>query len=161
VSGAGSYREGLEGGLDGSGLQIAIVVARFHGDLTERMLDSAVATLLRHGVDEEDIEIVRVPGAWELPQAAAQIAETDTVDAIVALGCVIRGDTPHFDFVAGESARGLMEVALGSGTPVILGLLTTETEAQAEERADPGRQDKGGEAALAALEMGTLFRKAV
>ncbi|MEJ2540997.1 MAG: 6,7-dimethyl-8-ribityllumazine synthase [Gemmatimonadota bacterium] len=158
MSGAGSYQDELDGRLDGSGAQVAVVAARFNGDFTGRMLESTLATLVRHGVDPEDIEVVRVPGAWELPQAVAAIAETGAVDVVVALGCVIRGDTPHFDFVAGEAARGLMDTALASGVPVILGLLTTETREQAAERADPERQDKGGEAALAALEMAALFR---
>jgi len=158
LSGQGSYQEQLEGELDGSGLQFALVVARFNGDVTGPMLNSAVQTLIRHGVDEDDIEVIRVPGAWELPQVVGAIAETGTVHAILALGCVIRGDTPHFDFVAGEATRGLMDVALATGAPVILGLLTTEDREQAEERADPARQDKGGEVALAALEMATLFR---
>lgn len=158
MSGAGSYQGQLEGELDGSGLQVALVVARFHGDLTGAMRDSALDTLVRHGVDPDDVEVIPVPGAWELPQVVGAIAETGTVHVVIAIGCVIRGDTPHFDFVAGEAARGLMDVALASGVPVILGLLTTETREQAEERADPARQDKGGEAALAALEMGTLFR---
>jgi 6,7-dimethyl-8-ribityllumazine synthase len=122
------------------------------------MRDSALETLVRHGMDEDDVEIIPVPGAWELPQVVGAIAEGGTVQAIIALGCVIRGDTPHFDFVAGEASRGLMDVALATGVPVILGLLTTENREQAEERADPARQDKGGEAALAALEMATLFR---
>lgn len=158
MSGEGSYQDRLEGTQDGKGLHLALVVARFNGDLTEMMLESAVATLVRHGVAREDLEVFRVPGAWELPQATAQLAEQGAVDAVIALGCVIRGDTPHFDFVAGEAARGLMDVALGSGIPVILGLLTTENREQAEERADPARQDKGGEAALAALEMANLYR---
>lgn len=158
MSGEGSYQDQLEGELDGSGLQIALVVARFNDDITGPMRDSAVATLVRHGVDEEDVEVIAVPGAWELPQVVGAIAETGTVHAIIAVGCVIRGDTPHFDFVAGEASRGLMDVALATGVPVILGLLTTENREQAEERADPGRQDKGREVALAALEMATLFR---
>jgi 6,7-dimethyl-8-ribityllumazine synthase len=158
VSGSGSYHDELDGHLDGSGVQVALVVARFHGDLTGRMRDAAVDTLVRHGVDPDDIEVIPVPGAWELPQVVGAIAETGTVHAVIALGCVIRGDTPHFDFVAGQASRGLMDVALATGVPVILGLLTTETREQAEERADPARQNKGGEAALAALEMAGLFR---
>ena len=154
----GSYADELEGRLDGSGLQVALVVARFNGELNERMMGSACETLSRHGVDDEDMEIFRVPGAWELPQVSAQLAEQGEVDVIIAIGTVIRGDTPHFDFVAGEAARGLMDVALASGVPLIMGLLTTDTLEQAEERADPARMDKGGEFALAALEMGSLYR---
>lgn len=158
MSGSGSYQTALEGQLDGSGVQIALVVARFHGDLTGQMCDAAVETLVRHGVDPDDVEVIPVPGAWELPQVVGAIAETGAVHAIIALGCVIRGETPHFEFVAEQASRGLMDVALATGVPVILGLLTTENREQAEERADPARQNKGGEAALAALEMAGLFR---
>lgn len=150
--------EALDGALDGTGASVAIVAARFNGDLIDQMVDACVETLVRHGVDNEDVELFRVPGAWELPQVAAQLAEGEAADVIIAIGCVIRGDTPHFDFVAGESARGLMDVALASGTPLILGLLTTETREQAEERADPARMNKGAEFALAALEMANLYR---
>ncbi|HSG48078.1 MAG TPA: 6,7-dimethyl-8-ribityllumazine synthase [Longimicrobiales bacterium] len=154
----GSYAEQLDGALDGRGVRVALVVSRFNGDITEQMMASAVKTLERHRVSDEDMEIFRVPGAWELPQVCAQLAEQGEVDVIIAVGCVIRGETSHFDFVAGEAARGLMDVALGSGVPVILGLLTTENRAQAEERADPARMDKGSEVALAALEMAALYR---
>lgn len=154
----GTYAEELEGTLDGTGVRVAVVVSMFNSDITVPMTTSALKTLSGHGVQREDLEIFRVPGAWELPQVAAQLAEQGEVDVIIAIGCVIRGDTPHFDFVAGEACRGLMDVALGSGVPVILGLLTTENRAQAEERADPERMDKGGEAALAALQMAALYR---
>ena len=160
MSGEGSYTGELEGGLDGSGLRIAIVCTRFHGELTERMTASAVETLVEHGVSEEHVTVRRVPGAWELPWAARRLAGSGEYDAVVAVGCVIRGDTAHFDFVAGEAARGLMDVGLRQDVPVILGLLTTETRAQAEERADPARQDKGREVALAAIEMGRFGRHA-
>jgi 6,7-dimethyl-8-ribityllumazine synthase len=148
----------LEGTLQGDGVQVALVVSRFNGDISERMMASAVRTLGRHGVKDDHMEIFRVPGAWELPQVAAQLAEQGVVDVIIAIGCVIRGETSHYDIVAGEAARGLMDVALGSGVPVILGLLTTENREQAEERADPDRLDKGAEVALAALEMAALYR---
>jgi len=154
----GSYAGELEGTLDGTGARVALVVSRFNGDITEKMMMSALHTLERHGVSDEDMELFRVPGAWELPQVCAQLAEQGEVDVIIAMGCVIRGETAHFDYVAGEAARGLMDVALGSGVPVILGLLTTENRAQAEERADPERMDKGAEVALAALEMAALYR---
>lgn len=159
MSGSGSYTGSLEGTLDGSGLRVTLLVTRFHSELTDRMASAARATLIEHGLAEADIEVVRVPGAWELPYAAQLIARTGSPDAIVALGCVIRGDTPHFDFVAGEASRGLMEVSLAERVPVTLGLLTTDTRAQAEERADPARQNKGREVALAALEMARLRRE--
>jgi 6,7-dimethyl-8-ribityllumazine synthase len=159
VSGEGSYTSALEGRLDGTGLRIAVVVTRFHGDLTERMCAAAIDTLREHGVAEDDVLVRRVPGAWELPWAAGRLATSESVDAVVAIGCVIRGDTPHFDFVAGEASRGLMELSLAEDLPVILGLLTTETREQAEERADPARQNKGREVALAALEMGRMAKE--
>lgn len=158
MSGEGSYSDALEGELDGSGLRIAIVVARFHGELTGRMTGAAVDTLVAHGVRAEDVRVRHVPGAWELPWAAGRVAASGDVDAVIAVGCVVRGDTPHFDYVAGEAARGLMDVSLAEDVPVILGLLTTDTREQAEERADPGRMNKGREVALAALEMGRARR---
>jgi 6,7-dimethyl-8-ribityllumazine synthase len=159
VSGSGSYRAALEGRLEGAGLRVAVLAARFHAHVTETMLERCLAALVEHGVREGDVRVVRVPGAWELPQAAARLAASGDWDVIVALGCVVRGDTPHFDFVAGEAARGLSEVARTHGRPVIFGVLTTETRTQALERAAPDGQDKGREAALAALEMGLLFRE--
>ncbi len=145
--------------MDGEGLRLAVVAARFHGHVTGRLLDRCLAGLREHGVADDDVEVVRVPGAWELPQVAGRLARAGRHDAIVALGCVIRGETPHFDFVAGEAARGLGAVAREFGVPVILGVLTTDTEEQALERADPKGQDKGREAALAALEMALLYRE--
>jgi 6,7-dimethyl-8-ribityllumazine synthase len=159
VSGAGSYREQLEGRLDGRGLRVAIVAARFHTHVTDMLLERCRVGLREHGVADDDVRLVRVPGAWELPQAVGRLARAGTADVVVALGCVVRGDTPHFDFVAGEAARGLGEVARTHDVPVILGVLTTDTRAQALERAAPDGQDKGREAALAALEMGLLFRE--
>jgi len=158
MSGEGSYTSALEGGLDGSGLRVAIVCTRFHGDLTELMTTSAVETLREHGVGRDDVVVRRVPGAWELPWAAARLAGSGRADVVIAIGCVIRGDTAHFDFVAGEAARGLMDVCLQGDVPVILGLLTTENREQAEERADPERENKGREVALAAIEMGRFDR---
>jgi 6,7-dimethyl-8-ribityllumazine synthase len=156
MSGEGSYSEALAGRADGAGLRVAIVSTRFHGDLTERMTTAAVETLGSHGVGEGDVRVSHVPGAWELPWAVGRIAASGQADVVIAIGCVIRGDTPHFDVVAGEAARGLMDVSLAEDVPVILGLLTTETREQAEERADPARQNKGREIALAAIEMGRL-----
>ena len=167
MSGSGSYADALEGRLEGLGTEpgrgrrFAVLVARFHGPVTELLLRRVRETLLEHGVREGDVEIHRVPGAWELPQAAAVAARTERFDAVVALGCVIRGETPHFDYIAGEAARGLGRVATETGVPVIFGVLTTETEAQAVERADPDGQDKGREAALGALEMAILVETLV
>lgn len=158
MSDRGSYKGELSDRVDGTGLRIAVLVARFNSDLTEPMMGSACRTLIEKGVADEAVDIYRVPGAWELPQAAARLARWGGVDAIIAIGCVIRGDTPHFDYIAGEAARGLGQVGIDHDVPVIFGVLTTDTRAQAEERADPARMDKGREAALAALEMAVLFR---
>lgn len=158
MSGPGSYVDALDGSLDGRGLRMAVLCTRFHGDITETLLDRCRATLAAHGVSADAVEVVRVPGAWELPQAAARLAALDRHDVLVAIGCVIRGDTPHFDYVAGEATRGLGEVARDYDRPVIFGVLTTDTEEQAWERARADGQDKGRELALAALEMGLLYR---
>jgi 6,7-dimethyl-8-ribityllumazine synthase len=152
------YTEDLEGRVRGEGLRVALVAARFNAHITERLLERGRACLLEHGVDEAAAEVFRVPGAWELPQAVGALARTGRFDAVIAYGCVIRGDTPHFEFIAGEAARGLAEAARDTGVPVIFGVLTTENEAQAAERADPDGQDKGREAALSALAMARLIR---
>jgi 6,7-dimethyl-8-ribityllumazine synthase len=159
VSGAGSYLTELEGVLDGRGLRVAVIAARFNAHITDVLLERCVAALHEYGCDPDEVEVIRVPGAWELPQMAARLANGRNWHAIVALGCVIRGDTPHFDFVAGEASRGLGQVAAQGHVPVIFGVLTTENEAQARERAEPAPhgQDKGREAALAALEMARRF----
>ena len=143
--------------LDGSEKRFAVVAARFNPEITDRLLSGALARLAGHGVAPEDVDVYRVPGAWELPQAAARLVRGAAHDAIVALGCVIRGETPHFDYVAGEAAYGLGEVARASSIPVVFGVLTTDTREQAERRADPKGMDKGGEVASAAVEMALLF----
>jgi 6,7-dimethyl-8-ribityllumazine synthase len=134
-----------------------LIASRFNSHVTDQLLHRAMSTLLDHAVAAEDIVVFRCPGAWELPQAALRAARAGGFDAVVAIGCVIRGETPHFDFIAGEAARGLGAAAYSTGVPVIFCVLTTDTEAQAMERADPERGDKGREAALAALEMADLF----
>ncbi|MGD2071726.1 MAG: 6,7-dimethyl-8-ribityllumazine synthase [Gemmatimonadota bacterium] len=159
MSGPGTYLDDLEGRVEGAGRRIAVVVARFNGHVTGRLLEGVREALREHGVAEEDVSVLRVPGAWELPQAAQRAAVTGSYDAVVALGCVIRGETAHFDFIAGEAARGLGAVARATGVPVIFGVLTTDTEEQALRRADPDGQDKGREAALSALEMAALFER--
>jgi 6,7-dimethyl-8-ribityllumazine synthase len=133
--------------------RIVIVAARFNSVLVDQLIDGATRAWLAHGGDMAHLLIERVPGAFELPLVAKLFAASGEVDAVVALGCVIRGDTPHFDFVAGECARGLMDATLQTGVPVIFGVLTTETQAQAEERADVARMNKGRESVEAALEM--------
>ncbi|GAC1572495.1 MAG: 6,7-dimethyl-8-ribityllumazine synthase [Candidatus Elarobacter sp.] len=144
---------------DASGKTFAIVVADFYAGLAAQMEDGARRGLRDCGVKDDDVYVVRVPGCFELPLAARRLIGGDGVDGVVALGIVIRGDTPHFDFVAGECARGIMNVQLTTGIPIGFGVLTTETLAQAEERADPARGDKGYEAAVAAATVAAIEPK--
>lgn len=146
------------GSLVGTGKRFALLVARFNGTITEQLLQGARDCLLRHGVAEGDIDVYRVPGAWELPGLAARLAGRGKHDALVALGCVIRGATPHFDHVAGEASRGLGAVAREHAVPVIFGVLTTDTIEQAVERSGTKSGNKGWDAALSALEMADLYR---
>ncbi|HEV3157092.1 MAG TPA: 6,7-dimethyl-8-ribityllumazine synthase [Candidatus Baltobacteraceae bacterium] len=140
----------------GRGKRIGIVSARFYDKLSDWLEDAARRALTECGVAAEDIISVRVPGCFELPLAAQRMIERRRLDAVVALGVVVRGDTPHFEYIAGECARGLMAVQLNLGIPIGFGILTTETLSQAEERADPARGDKGYDAALAALSVAVL-----
>jgi 6,7-dimethyl-8-ribityllumazine synthase len=133
--------------------RVAIVAARFNAPLVDQLVDGATRAWRAHGGRESQLLVQRVPGAFELPLAALKFAASGEYQAVIALGCVIRGDTPHFDYVAGECARGLMDAGLATGVPVIFGVLTTETQAQAEERASVSRMNKGGESLDAALEM--------
>jgi 6,7-dimethyl-8-ribityllumazine synthase len=142
----------LEGSPNGARRGVAVVVARFNGELTTRLLESALAELERAGVGKDVITVVPVPGAFELPLAAMAFAKTRRYGCVVALGCVIRGETPHFDYVAGEAASGLQLAALETGVPVSFGVLTCDTMEQAEVRVD-----KGAEAVRSALEMADLF----
>jgi 6,7-dimethyl-8-ribityllumazine synthase len=135
---------------DAKGKRFAIVSARFYADLADWLEGGARRGLLDCGVSESDIELVPVPGCFEIPLVARRLIVGGELDGVVALGVVIRGDTPHFDYVAGECARGIMSVQLATGVPIGFGVLTTENLAQAEERADPKRLDKGHEAAIAA-----------
>jgi 6,7-dimethyl-8-ribityllumazine synthase len=146
-------------GLAAAGCRVAIVAARFNSDIVELLVAGAAAAWERHGGAADALTLVRAPGAFELPLLARKLAATGRHDAVVALGCVIRGDTAHFDFVAGEAARGIADAARDTGVPVIFGVLTTENAEQALERADPSRLDKGGEALEAALEMVQLLRR--
>lgn len=142
-----------------AGVRTALLVARFNQDITDRLLEGALRALLEHGAAPSDIEAIRVPGAWELPQAAARAAESGGFDAIVALGCVIRGETPHFDYVCTEATLGLGAVARSAHVPLAFGVLTTDDEAQARARAGDGKDNKGYEAALAVLEMVSVYRR--
>ena len=145
--------------LDGSGKRFAIVVARFNSKITDNLLAGAEARLDAHGVAPADVDVYPVPGAWELPQIVARLTQLACHDGIITLGCVIRGETPHFDYVAGEAAYGLGAVARTSEIPVVFGVLTTDTREQAERRADPEGMDKGGEVASAAVEMALLSER--
>ncbi len=147
----------FNGDLNGSGKRFAIVVTRFNSLITEQLVTGATDCLQRHGVQDEDIDLFRVPGAWELPTVVARVADAKKYDGIVALGCVIRGGTPHFEYVAGEATRGLGAVARSSSVPVSLGVLTTDTVDQALERAGTKAGNKGWDAALSVLEMSGLF----
>ena len=138
---------------------VAIVVSRFNEGVTQKLVDGALDALTRHGGARENIDVVWVPGAWELPAAARTLLATERYDAIIALGAVIRGETPHFDFVAGEASRGLAEAGADFDVPIGFGLLTTDTLAQAEARAGGAHGNKGWDAALAALEMVDLFER--
>ena len=139
--------------FDASACRVAIVAARFNAGLVDQLVDGATRAWAVHGGKPGELLVERTPGAFELPLAALKFAASGEYHAVIALGCVIRGDTPHFDYVAGECARGLMDAGLATGVPVIFGVLTTENQAQAEERADLRRMNKGGESMQAALEM--------
>ncbi|MFQ3250797.1 6,7-dimethyl-8-ribityllumazine synthase [Glaciecola sp.] len=144
----------IEGNIRATGKKFAIVVARFNSFVVESLLDGALDTLDRHGeVNTDDVTVVRVPGAYELPIVAKKLAEKNKYDAIIALGAVIRGGTPHFDFVAGECNKGLAQVSLEAGIPVAFGVITTDSIEQAIERSGTKAGNKGSEAALSALEM--------
>jgi 6,7-dimethyl-8-ribityllumazine synthase len=149
----------LQGSRSASECRFAIVVSRFNEEITSGLLAGARSALAESGVRDEDVTIVRVPGAFELPVAARRIAETGDVDAVICLGCLIKGETMHLEYIAAAAAQGLMDVSTGTGVPVAFGLLTTLTDAQAESRSAPGSGNKGREAALAAVEMATLFRR--
>ncbi|MDP2959378.1 MAG: 6,7-dimethyl-8-ribityllumazine synthase [Longimicrobiales bacterium] len=144
--------------MEARGLRIAVLVSRFNGDITERLLEGALSCLREHGASDGDVDVYRVPGAWELPQAAARVAALGRHDALVTLGCVIRGETPHFDYVCDQANRGLGEVARSSRSPLVFGVLTTDDRAQALARAGAGTSNKGYEVAIAALQMVALYR---
>lgn len=148
----------IEGDLQGQGLKVAIVVSRFNGFITDRLTEGALDALKRHGVDEKDVSVVKVPGSFELPLGVRKAAK-GKVDAVVALGALIRGGTPHFDYLCAEVTKGIAQVTLDSGVPVAFGVLTTDTVEQAIERAGAKSGNKGFEAALSAIEMAKLLRQ--
>jgi 6,7-dimethyl-8-ribityllumazine synthase len=139
------------------GRRFAIVASRFHEEVCERLVEGARGALRQHGVADKDVLVIWVPGAFELPQAALALARRGTVDALVCVGCVIRGETPHFEYVAGEAARGISEVGRTTGVPTTFGVITADTREQAEARAGGAVGNRGEEAALAALELLALF----
>lgn len=143
----------IEGSLVLDGTKIGIVVSRFNSFVVESMLEGALDTLRRHGAEDKHIEVLRVPGAFEIPLAAQRMAASKRYDAIIAIGAVIRGGTPHFDYVAGECVKGLAQVSLGHDVPVAFGVLTVDTIEQAIERAGTKAGNKGAEAALSVIEM--------
>jgi 6,7-dimethyl-8-ribityllumazine synthase len=149
----------IEGQFTEADGRYTIVVGRFNQFVVDSLVEGAVDALMRHGVDEDHITVVRVPGAYEIPLAAQAVAESGEVDAIIALGAVIRGSTPHFDYVAGESAGGLNKVQLDTGVPCAFGVLTVDTIEQAIERAGTKAGNKGAEAALVAIEMVSVLRQ--
>ena len=147
----------FQGVPSGEGRRIAVVVSRFNESITQSLLDGALDALVRHGTAADDVDVVWVPGAWELPSAARRLLASERYVALIALGAVIRGETPHFDYVAGEASRGLADASSEFEVPVGFGLLTCDTVAQAEARAGGAHGNKGWDAALAALEMADLF----
>ncbi|HEC2145571.1 6,7-dimethyl-8-ribityllumazine synthase [Staphylococcus delphini] len=149
----------FEGQLNGKGLKIGVVVSRFNDLITGRLLDGAQDALRRHQVAEDDVDVAYVPGAFELPIVAKKMAQTGKYDAVVTLGCVIRGATSHYDYVCNEAAKGIAKASDDTGIPVIFGVLTTENIEQAIERAGTKAGNKGAESAVGAIEMANLLRQ--
>jgi 6,7-dimethyl-8-ribityllumazine synthase len=149
----------LSGERDASGFSFAIVVTRWNEAFTSRLLDGALDALKESGATEDAVEVFKVPGAFELPLACLKAGESGRFDAVIALGLVLRGETPHFDFVAGEAARGITDASLKSGVPVLFGVITADTEQQAEDRCGTKSGNKGYEAAIAAVEIADLYRR--
>jgi len=151
----------IQGDLSGKGLKIGIVAARFNDFITSRLVDGALDGLQRHGVAEADIEMVKVPGSYEIPLAARMLAQSKKFNAIICLGAVIRGATPHFEYVSAEVSKGVASVSQETGLPVIFGVLTTDTIEQAIERAGAKSGNKGWDAALSAIEMANVMKQLV
>jgi 6,7-dimethyl-8-ribityllumazine synthase len=149
----------LEGKIDASGLKVAIIVSRFNEFITNKLLGGALDCLKRNNAKEEDITVIWVPGSFEIPPVAKKIAESEKYDSVICLGAVIRGATPHFDYIAAEVSKGVAQVSLGSKMPVIFGVLTTDTIEQAIERAGTKSGNKGFDAALSAIEMANIYKQ--
>jgi 6,7-dimethyl-8-ribityllumazine synthase len=148
-----------EGKLLAQGLRFGIVVSRWNSFITERMLEGAIDALVRHGAEEAQIEVARVPGTWEIPVAAQKLANARRFDAVICIGCLIRGATPHFDYLAGEVTKGIASIMMQTGVPLTYGVITVENIEQAIERAGTKAGNKGAEAALAAVEMANLLKQ--
>jgi 6,7-dimethyl-8-ribityllumazine synthase len=148
-----------EGSLKGEGLRFGLIVSRFNEFITKRLEEGAIDTLLRHGAEEDKIEIIRVPGSFEIPFVAKLMAEGKRYDAIICLGVIIRGATPHFNYICSEVAKGIAQTALTTGIPVIFGIITSDSIEQAIERAGTKFGNKGRDAALSAMEMANLYKK--
>lgn len=148
----------IEGKLDASGLKVGLAISRFNSFISERLLEGSIDALLRHGAEESNLDVVRVPGAFELPLATKKMVESGKYDAVICLGAVIRGATPHFDYVSAEVTKGIASVSLEAGVPVAFGVLTTDNIEQAVERAGSKSGNKGFEAAVTVIEMVNLFR---
>ncbi len=149
----------IEGDQNARGLRFGVVVSRFNDFITSKLLTGALDVFSQCGVDEDDLKVLKVPGAFELPQAAKKLCSTGNYDAIVCLGAVIRGETSHFDYICAEASRGVGQVGLEFNVPVLFGVLTTENLEQAVARSGSGTSNKGRETALAAIEMATLYKK--
>jgi len=149
----------IQGELQAKGLKFAIIVSRFNDFITGKLLEGAVDGLLRHGAKEEDIEVIKVPGAFEIPLTAKKVASKGPYNALICLGTVIRGATPHFDYVAAEVSKGVAAASMETGVPIAFGVLTTDTIEQAVERAGTKSGNKGFDAAMTAIEMAQVFKK--
>jgi len=149
----------FEGELQAEGLKFAIIVSRFNDFITSKLLDGAVDALVRHGSSEKNIDVIKVPGAFEIPLIAKIVAEKKSHDAVICLGTVIRGATPHFDYVAGEAAKGIATASMETGTPIAFGVITSDNIEQAVERAGSKSGNKGWDAAMVAIEMAQLLKK--
>ena len=149
----------IRGSVVATGCRFAIVVSRFNEEITSGLLSGARSTLLEAGVSEDDVTVIHVPGAFEIPVAALHAAQRGHFDAVICLGCLIKGDTMHFEYIAEAASQGIMNVSVSTGVPVAFGVLTTMTDEQAVVRSAPGEGNKGREAALAAIEMATLFKR--
>lgn len=149
----------IEGEIQAKGLKFGIVVSRFNDFITSRLLDGAKDALLRHGADEKDIEVVKVPGSFEIPMVAKRLASKGSYNAIICLGTVIRGATPHFEYVASEVSKGIASASMETGVPIAFGVITSDTIEQAVERAGTKSGNKGWDAAITAIEMAQLLKK--